>query len=142
MEEVKNELVVGNINELIGSENAPKLYTNIMDAKTLFNLDNNVENKINDCVGETIRVKEYLVKVFTKTVESEDEETTKTQTKRVTIIIDEDGKSYVTGSQMFAMDFAKLVSTNIFISQGYADIKIIKKNVKNSSNQVLSFELV
>lgn len=145
--EVKNNLVVGDVNELIGSDNAPKLYTNITDGKKLFNLDNNVENKINDCVGETIRVKEYLIKVFTKNLEDEVNEetgevTTKTQTKRVIILVDEDGKSYVTASNMFAFDFIKLVRTGIFVSEEFVDIKIIKKAVKNSSNQALSFELV
>lgn len=145
--EVKNNLVVGDVNELIGSDNAPKLYTNITDGKKLFNLDNNVENKINDCVGETIRVKEYLIKVFTKNLEDEVNEetgevTTKTQTKRVIILVDEDGKSYVTASNMFAFDFIKLVRTGIFVSEEFVDIKIIKKAVKNSNNQALSFELV
>ena len=56
--ENKGALVVSDVNELIsGGSSETKLYTNINEFKTLFNLDNHVDYKINDCVGETIRVK-------------------------------------------------------------------------------------
>ena len=64
--------------------------------------------------------------------------------KKITILIDDNKKSYVTASKVFANDFIKYISMvgmDDFIKNG-VDIKIIKKNVKNSSNQALSFELV
>ena len=146
--EVKNNLVVGDINELVNvGKSITKLYTNITDGKVLFNLDNNVDNKINDCVGETIRVVNYLIKIITTPLEAVVNEETgeleeKTETKRITILVDDNGKSYVTASKMFGFDFAKLVATGIFTTEEYVDIKINKKNVRNSSNQALGFELV
>lgn len=147
-EEVKNNLVVGDVNELLNmGKSITKAYTNIIDGKMLFNLENNVDNKINDCVGETIRVVNYLIKVITTPLEPVVNEETgeleeKTENKRITILVDDTGKSYVTASKMFGYDFAKLVATGIFTSEEFVDIKINKKSVKNSSNQALSFELV
>lgn len=144
-EEIENKetsLAVGNINELGSTGVAPKLYTNITEAKTLFNLDNNVDNRINDCVDKTISVSKYLIKVFERDLEEENEEATKKEIKMVTILVDKEGKSYVTASKTFAFDFIKLVKMGAFISDEAIDLRIIKKNVKNSSNQALSFELV
>lgn len=146
--ENKGALVVNDVNELIsGGSSETKLYTNINEFKTLFNLDNHVDYKINDCVGETIRVKEYLVKTIVKPLEPKvNEETGEVEEqfdkKRITILISEEGKSYVTASKMFGFDFAKLLVSGAFVQNEYVDIKIIKKNVKDSSNQALSFELV
>ena len=146
--EVKNNLVVSDVNELLNSgKSTTRAFTNITDGKMLFNLENNVDNKINDCVGETIRVVNYLIKVITTPQEPVVNDETgeleeKTENKRITILVDSEGKSYVTASKMFGYDFTKLVATGIFASEEYVDIKINKKSVKNSSNQALSFELV
>lgn len=147
-ENVKNSLVVSDVNELITTGKSEiKLYTNINDSKKLFNLENKVDNRINDCVGETIRVKEYLIKTIVTPLEPKvNEETGEVEDnfdkKRITILIDDEGKSYVTASKMFGFDFAKLLSMGAFVNDETIDIRIIKKNVKNSSNQALSFELV
>lgn len=150
-EEVKNELVereessalaIGNIDELGGNNSHAKLYTNIEDGKKLFNLDSNVETKLNDCVGETIRVKEYLFKIFEKEEEPTGEEEATKKVTRITILVDKDGKSYVTKSNMFAFKFIKLVQMGAFRNGECVDIKITKVSVKDSSNQALSFELV
>lgn len=146
--EVKNNLVVTDVNELLSSgKSVTKAFTNITDGKMLFNLENNVDNKINDCVGETIRVVNYLIKLITTPLEPQVNEETgeleeKFENKRITILVDDQGKSYVTASKMFGYDFTKLIATGIFSSEEYVDIKINKKSVKNSSNQALSFELV
>lgn len=147
-EEVKNNIVVSNVNELLNTgKSITKAFTNITDGKMLFNLENNVDNKINDCVGETIRVVNYLIKVITTPLEpvvneENGELEEKVENKRITILVDDKGTSYVTASKMFGYDFAKLIATGIFTSEEYVDIKINKKSVKNSSNQALSFELV
>ena len=39
-------------------------FSNIKDSKKLFNLETHVDFKLNDCEGETIRVKEVLIKKY------------------------------------------------------------------------------
>lgn len=149
--EVKTEntaLVVSNINELVtNGKSEVKLYTNISDSKKLFNLENKIDNKINDCVGETIRVKEYSIKTIVTPLDPVVDEATgeveeKFDRKRITILIDDEGKSYVTASKSFNFDFVKLLSMGALQNGEVVDIRIIKKSIKNSSNQALSFELV
>ena len=42
------------------------IYTNISDQKKLFNLESKVDCLLNDCEGETIKVKEVLIKRYEK----------------------------------------------------------------------------
>ena len=62
--------------------------------------------------------------------------------KRVTILIDDKGKSYVTASKMFNIQFLKLISVMGEIGEDGVIIKIKNVAVKNSSNKALGFELV
>ena len=39
-----------------------EVFTNIKDSKKIFNLENKVDELLNDCVDELIRVKEVLIK--------------------------------------------------------------------------------
>ena len=54
-----------------------ELFTNITDQKKIFNLDSHVNNLLNDCEGELIRVKEVLIKRYEKPMKEPviDEET-------------------------------------------------------------------
>jgi L-aspartate oxidase len=77
---------------------------------------------LNEETGEVVRDKEY---------------------KKVTILIDDNGKSYVTGSKMFTNQMMRYI--NMFGIGEFEDglvIKIIEKSVKNSGNKALGFELV
>lgn len=150
-ESVKNEIVVSStINDISNiTKSKARVFTTITDDKMLFNLETNCDNKINDCVGETIRVKDIYIKLIETPLEEvkvneETGEVIDTEFKKITILVDEDNKSYVTASKMFANQFIKYIQMCGLekIQNEGLDIKIIKRNVKNSSNQALAFELV
>ena len=126
------------------------IQTNITDQKKIFNLESNIDYKINDCKGELIRVKQVLVKTYEKPLAEPviDEETGEIvkdkEIKRVTILIDDNGKSYVTGSSTFTLAMLKYI--NMFglkkMETEGVEIKITETAVKNSGNKALNFELV
>lgn len=157
-EENKNEEVVEETTELMvkgfgelnkGSKTVQENFTNITDEKKLFNLDAHVDYKINDCKGEKIRVKEVLIKRFTKPldepeVDENGEITKEFEIKLVTVLIDDNNKSYVTASKTFAiqmMRYINMFGTKQMETDGL-EIKIIETPVKNSNNKALGFELV
>ena len=80
------------------------------------------EPEVNEETGEVIRDTEY---------------------KKVCILIDDEGKSYVTGSKMFTNQMIRYI--NMFgiqdIEEGL-EIRIVERAVKNSANKALGFELV
>ena len=125
-------------------------FSNIKDPKKLFNLETHVDKKLNDCVGEAIRIKEVLIKRFTKPMKDPivDEETGEvlkdTETSISCILIDDQGVSYATGSKTFAFNMIKLLGDyegEVMLEKGI-DIKVIKVPVANSGNKALSFELI
>lgn len=143
-------LVIKNFNEMehVASRSKTSMFTTITDPKVLFNLQNECDYKINDCKGETIRVKNVLIKVIeTPLAEPEvNEETGEVRDKeykKVCILIDDNKKSYVTGSKMFTNQMMNYI--NMFgvkpIEDGL-EIKIVEKSVKGSNNKSLGFELV
>ena len=75
-----------------------ELFTNITDQKKIFNLDSHVDNLLNDCEGELIRVKEVLIKRYEKPMKEPiyDEETGEIlKDKEITmacILIDDNNK--------------------------------------------------
>lgn len=148
-EEVKNEMVVSSINDISSlTRSNARVFTTINDEKLLFNLNNNCDNRINDCVGETIKVKGVYIKVIESPLAEpkvlEDGTLQETEYKKITILVDDENKSYVTASKMFANQFIQylqMCGTDTIVNNGL-DIRIIKKNVRNSSNQALGFELV
>lgn len=152
-EEVKKEetgLMIKDFGEMEASSGKSKtnVFTTITDPKVIFNLENTTDYKINDCKGEIIRVKDILIKVIeTPLAEPEiNEETGETRDKeykKVCILIDDNGKSYVTGSKMFTNQMMRYISMfGIKVIEEGLEIKIVEKSVKNSSNKALGFELV
>lgn len=131
------------------SQTKKEMFTNITDEKTIFNLENNVDFRLNDCKGERIKVKAIMFKKFTTpldepVVDVNGEVVKEAETKMVTILIDDQGKSYVTASKTFGFDMQKYVltfGTEKMESEG-VDIEICEKQVKNSPNKALSFQLV
>lgn len=125
-------------------------FSNIKDSKKLFNLETHVDYKLNDCEGETIRVKEVLIKKYEKPMKEPevDEETGEVikdkEIKISCILIDDNGKSYATGSKTFAFNLIKLLGDygGESILDAGIDIRIIRVPVKNSPNKALSFELI
>lgn len=145
-----NELIVSDFGEMQSqSKTKRKIYTTIEDNKQIFNLENSCDYKINDCKGEKIRVVDVLIKINEKPLEEpvindETGEIIKDKdVSMVTILIDDNSKSYVTGSKIFTMQMINYI--RMFgldtIKEGL-EIKIIEKAVKNSANKALGFELV
>lgn len=144
-------LMIKDFNEMenVSSRSKTNVFTTITDNKTIFNLENTCDYKLNDCKGEVIRVKDVLIKVIeTPMAEPEVNEETgevirDTEYKKLCILIDDEGKSYVTGSKMFTNQMIRYI--NMFgiqdIEEGL-EIRIVERAVKNSANKALGFELV
>ena len=159
MENENKELIVTNEEEKgiksfssLGnnSNTTCETYSNIDDPKLLFNLETHVDCKLNDCVGESIKVKKVLLREYYKQMEEpiidEDSgEIIKDVEKSVScILIDETGKSYATGSKTFANNLKRFLGFYGGESQlgDGVDIKIVKVPVGEKGNKALSFEIL
>ena len=123
-----------------------QIFTNITDKKKMFNLDSHVDNLLNDCEGELIRVKEVLIKRFEKPMKNPEinEETGEIlKDKEITmacILIDDNNKSYATGSKVFTIQMIRYIEMFGIDENGF-EIKIVK-NKQESGNKTLGFEVV
>lgn len=125
------------------------LLTNITDKKELYNIDNTeVDSLLNDCVGEKIRITKVLVKLYEKQLEEPAVDDLTGEIKSIektasTIIIDESGKTYATGSRSFTWQLIRFLRDygQESLEQGL-DIEIIKKKLPNSQNKALGFKLI
>lgn len=137
----------GEMEQASGRSNT-KVFTTIEDKKVVFNLENSCDYKINDCKGEVIRIKDILIKIIeTPLAEPEiNEETGEVikdkEYKKVCILIDDQNKSYVTGSKMFTSQMIRYIGLFGIEAIHGLEIKIIERAIKNSSNKALGFELV
>ena len=125
-----------------------QIYTNIEDRKKLFNLESKVDCLLNDCENECIRVKGVLIKIFKKPLAEPviDEETGEIlkefETTMSTILVDDTGKSYATGSKVFSIQLMRFI-------QNYGEhefdkgmeMKIVKTKNDNG-NKTLGFEWI
>lgn len=125
--------------------------TNIKDEKVLYNLSTNADFKLNDCTGEKIRVKGIVINFYNKELKEPivDEETGEIQEferKVSCVLLDDNGKSYATGSKTFAWQLINFIdkgyTTEEKIAEKGLEIEIIKKAISGSSNKVLGFKLV
>lgn len=145
---MESSIVLKEMKDLELSESSTKMgiYTTIdpTDIKTLYNLDNgDCDFRLNDCKGQSIRVKNVLVKNFDRFKDEDGNELEKPINKKVTILIDDQGKTYVTASKIFAIQMLRFI--NRFGNEAFQnglDIKIIEKEIKGSKNKGLGFELV
>lgn len=126
-----------------------QIYTNITDKKKLFNLESKVDNLLNDCEGEMIRVKGVLLKIYKKPMKEPiiNEETGEiekdTETTMSCVLLDDNGKSYATGSKMFAIQLMRYIQNwGMAEFKEGLEIKIVKNKMSNSNNKALGFELV
>lgn len=156
-EEVIKSLAVNEDTKILDFANSRKnsdvevtTFSNIKDKKKLFNLQSHVDTMINDCVGESIRVKEVLIRKFEKPLKEPvvDEETGEIlKDKEINyscVLIDDRGKSYATGSKTFVINLLTYLGDfegSKDLENGI-DIKIIKVSVPNSPNKALGFELI
>lgn len=126
------------------------VFTNITDEKKLFNLENNVDYLLNDCEGETIRVKEVLIKRYEKPLKEPiiDEQTGEIlKDHEITmscVLVDDNNNSYATGSKVFTIQLMRYLQMRERMNKEEKtfDIKITKKKYGNNGNKALSFELV
>ena len=135
-----------------------QIYTNITDQKKLFNLENHVDNLLNDCENEKIRVKEVLIKRYEKPLKTpkvikeavidettgeilEDEIVKTTEITMACILIDDNNKSYATGSKTFTIQMMRYLQMFNKIDEKGFEIKITKTK-QTSGNKTLGFELV
>ena len=122
-----------------------QIFTNITDKKKMFNLDSHVDNLLNDCEGELIRVKEVLIKRFEKPMKNPEvnEETGEIiKDKEITmacILIDDNNKSYATGSKVFTIQMMRYLEMFGIDENGF-EIKIVKN--KQEKGKSLGFEVV
>lgn len=147
----ENALKINDMNNLtLGGNAKVDTFTTLQDKKQIFNLDSKVDYKINDYVGQDIEVHGVLIKNITKKLKTPITDETgeiirDTEYKRICILIDQDGKSYVTASSLFTIAFIKYLQMfgleEIESEQGLL-IKIVNKEVKGSNNKVLGFELI
>lgn len=118
-EKIETGLVVPNNNQLqtgiFGGESKVKKATSInldneKDTDMLLNAMQDVDFKLNDCIGqEIICIGAYLQEFNTDTFNEETGEQI-VRKKHTVMLFDENGKSYVTGSNACYMSFADIVS--------------------------------
>lgn len=157
MEENKELIVNGDNYSIVGFDSIGKntntkteVITNITDNKELFNLENKVDNLLNDCENELIRVKKVLIKRYEKPLKEPivDDETGEiikdSELTMSCVIVDDKGVSYATGSKVFAIQLMRYLQMKEKIKDTSEtfDIKIIKKKYGEKGNKALSFELV
>lgn len=150
--EEKDEMVVSGFGTLANaSKTKKKTYTTLdnTDVKTLYNLDNkDCDFKINDCVGQSIRVVDVVIKEFERELEvpivdDKGEVIQDKERKMVTILIDDQNQSYVTASKMFTIQMKRFIETfGVNVIKNGLEIKIVNKKVKDSNNKSLGFELI
>lgn len=121
------------------------IYTNITDQKKIFNLENKVDHLLNDCENEMIKVKEVLIKRYEKPMKEPEinEETGEIiKDKEITmacILIDDNNKSYATGSKVFTIQMMRYLQMFGINDKGF-EIEIVKN--KQEKGKSLGFKLV
>ncbi|MBR3116428.1 MAG: hypothetical protein IKL65_05590 [Bacilli bacterium] len=131
-----NDVIIKGFGEINNARKSKQsIYTSIKDEKVIFNLLNTeCDFKLNECENKEIKVKNVLIKVIETPSENDE-----VVFKKITILIDDKDKSYVTASKMFANQLMDYLQNDI---DKEFTIKIIKRSVKNSPNKALGFELV
>lgn len=150
--EEKNEMVVSGFGSLVNSSaTKKKTYTtlDLTDVKTLYNLDNkDCDYKINDCVGQSLRVVDVVIKEFERDLDepvvNEDGEVIKDkETKKICILLDDTGATYVTASKIFTLQMKRFIEQfGVNVIKNGLEIKIVNKKIKDSNNKALGFELI
>lgn len=147
----ETSMVVSGFNNMTSASKIEKKYyttIDLNDTKKLYNLDNGEMNHLlNDCEGMNIRVMDVLIKEFKHELdepkETDDGEIIDYEMKKVCILIDDRGETYVTASKMFTNQMKKYIGTfGVESIKNGLEIKIVKKKMKDSNNKSLAFELI
>lgn len=151
VQEESNMMIINDVNEMKKNSNTKcKIFTNITDNKKLFNLNSKVDVLLNDCEDEIINVKEVLIKTYEKKMKNPeiDEETGEIiKDKEVSmscILVDDNNKSYATGSKVFSIQFMNYLQMFGLdeLSKNGVMIRVVKAKRGDSNNKSLTFELV
>ena len=111
MEETKNELIIKDFNELESKRRSKTdVFTTLTDAKTIFNLDNSTDYKLNDCIGQTITVIGATIGEYPNETTNEETGEVIIRKKHSLCLFDENGKSYVTGSGNCYYSFVGIIT--------------------------------
>lgn len=102
MENKENEIML--FNEVKQNVYCSKVAETESEKKELFNALESCDVLLNDCVGEEIAIKD----VYVEEKKVIDDETGEVKTKFRTILFDEDGKTYATGSYGIYNVFKKI----------------------------------
>lgn len=149
-EEVKQELAVveSSVMSLADYRKASGTqvgtFSNITSPKEIFNLSNNVDFKLNDCVGEKLRIKKILIRRFEKPlaepiVNEETGEVIDSEIKVSCVLVDESGKSYATGSKIFTyklINYLEESGGNVELQTTGIEIEIIKNPLENGRSSL------
>ena len=152
-EEKGSQLVVANVNELRSARRSDVKIFTTMDLegnqKKIYNIENsNADFRLNDCKGQSIRVKDvYIKNIATKLEEPEVDDNGEvirdTEYKKICLLIDDQGKTYVTASKVFTNQMLRYIEMfGVESIKNGVDIKICEKSVKGSNNKALGFELL
>lgn len=152
VKEDKGEIIVSDFNAISKTSKTDKKYfttIDLSDNKKLYNLDNGEMNHLlNDCEGQSIRVMDVLIKEFVHEldepkVNNETGEIIEVEVKKVCILIDDRGETYVTASKMFTNQMKRYIGLfGVQAIKNGLDIKIVKKKISGSNNKSLGFELI
>lgn len=131
-----NQLIIFNKE----NESEKQLYCT-MDVNTkenkakLFNATENADVLANDCINE----KFTLVDVYLEKIPFTDEETGELKHKYRTIMFDQDGKTYATGSYGIYNSVAKILSIYgiEFLHDEGLEVQIVKGSAKDGKSKLL-----
>ena len=152
-EEKGTQLVVSSVNELRKANTSNvKIFTTLdlnNDPKKIFNIENNsADFRLNDCKGQSLRIVDVYIKNIERTldepeVDDNGEVIRDKEYKKICLLIDDQGKSYVTASKVFTNQMLRYIEMfGIDTIKKGVEIKICDKAVKGSSNKALGFELI
>ena len=105
-----NDVIIKGFGEINNARKSKQsIYTSIKDEKVIFNLLNTeCDFKLNECENKEIKVKDVLIKVIETPSENDE-----VVFKKITILIDDNDKSYVTASKMFANQLMDYLQNDI-----------------------------
>lgn len=127
--EVKNELATF---KSTGKSVTTLKGETLEDKKKLYNAIQNCDVRINDIVGQTIKVKDVYIREYEK---KDLDDNGNPRIGHTTILFDVDGKSYVTASNYFFNAIAQILSA-VGKLEKPIDIQIVKKPTKNGTESL------
>ena len=148
---MENGLVVSQPNQLqvdiFGGEQKVRKATSLNlnneeDAEMLLNAMQEVENKLNDFVGQTLEIRDYYVQEFESDSFNEETGEQVTRKKHTLTLFATDGTAYVTGSNACFRSFMDILSIKKVISKE-RPLKLVpvKVDAKEKGHSYLKLKL-